>query len=61
MSAQAVTPALAGIFMDMNQSAVFIYASIFIGLALVTTIFIKHGDNKPPKKKKMLEYFSDED
>lgn len=61
MSAQAVTPALAGIFMDMNQSAVFIYASVFIGLALVTTIFIKHGDNKPPKKKKMLEYFSDED
>lgn len=62
MSAQAVTPAFAGIFMDkINQSTVFIYASIFIALALVTTIFIKHGDNKPPKKKKMLEYFSDED
>ena len=54
--------AFAGIFMDkINQSTVFIYASIFIGLALLTTIFIKHGDNKPPKKKKMLEYFSDED
>ncbi|MDE6210596.1 MAG: MFS transporter [Clostridia bacterium] len=62
MSAQAVTPAFAGIFMDkINQSTVFIYASIFIGLALLTTVFIKHGDNKPPKKKKMLEYFSDED
>lgn len=62
MSAQAVTPAFAGIFMDkINQSSVFIYASIFIGLALMTTIFIKYGDNKPPKKKKMLEYFSDED
>ncbi|MDE5756838.1 MAG: MFS transporter [Clostridia bacterium] len=62
MSAQAVTPAFAGIFMDkISQSTVFIYASVFIGLALVTTVFIKHGDNKPPKKKKMLEYFSDED
>lgn len=61
MSAQAITPAFAGVFMGKNQSAVFIYASIFIALALVTTVFIKHGDNKPPKRKKMLEYFSDED
>ncbi|MDE5548986.1 MAG: MFS transporter, partial [Clostridia bacterium] len=62
MSAQAVTPAFAGIFMTkISQSSVFIYASIFIALALITTIFIKHGDNKPEKKKKILEYFSDED
>lgn len=62
MSAQAITPAFAGVFMDnVSQSSVFIYASTFIALALVTTAFIKHGDNKPPKKKKMLEYFSDED
>ena len=62
MSAQAVTPAFAGIFMTkISQSSVFIYASIFIALALVTTVFIKHGDNKPEKKKKILEYFSDED
>ena len=62
MSAQAVTPAFAGIFMtNISQSSVFIYASVFIALSLVTTIFIKHGDNKPEKKKNMLEYFSDED
>lgn len=62
MSAQAVTPAFAGIFMDkISQSSVFIYASVFISLALVTTAFIKHGDNRPEKKKKILEYFSDED
>lgn len=62
MSAQAVTPAFAGIFMtNISQSSVFIYASVFIALALVTTVFIKHGDNKPEKKKKILEYFSDED
>lgn len=62
MSAQAVTPAFAGVFMRyMSQSVVFIYASIFIILALMTTIFIKHGDNRPPKKQKLLEYFSDED
>lgn len=62
MSAQAVTPAFAGIFMtSVSRSSVFIYASVFIALALVTTVFIKHGDNKPEKKKKILEYFSDED
>ena len=62
MSAQAVTPAFAGVFMNISsQSVVFIYASIFIVLSLMTTIFIKHGDNRPPKKKKFLEYFSDED
>jgi MFS family permease len=62
MSAQAITPAFAGIFMtNISPNSIFIYASIFIGLALVTTAFIKHGDNKPEKKKKILEYFSDED
>lgn len=62
MSAQAVTPAFAGIFMTaISKNVIFIYAALFIGLALVTTMLIKHGDNKPPKKKKMLEYFSDED
>ena len=62
MSAQAITPAFAGVFMNISsQSVVFIYASVFIILAFVTTIFIKHGDNRPPKKKKFLEYFSDED
>ena len=62
MSAQAVTPAFAGVFMNISsQSVVFIYASIFIVLSLMTTIFIKHGDNRPPKKKRFLEYFSDED
>lgn len=62
MSAQAVTPAFAGIFMtNITRNSLFIYASVFISLALVTTIFIKHGDNKPEKKKKILEYFSDED
>ena len=62
MSAQAITPAFAGVFMDKkSQSSVFIYASVFIALALITTAFIKHGDNRPEKKKKILEYFSDED
>ncbi len=61
MSAQAVTPALAGVFMGITPNSVFIYAAVFIALALVTTVFIKHGDNKPEKKKKILEYFSDED
>ncbi|MDE6188933.1 MAG: MFS transporter [Clostridia bacterium] len=62
MSAQAITPAFAGVFMDkISQSSVFIYASVFIAIALVTAVFIKHGDNRPEKKKKILEYFSDED
>ncbi len=62
MTAQSVTPFFAGIFMDkFHSNAVFIYGIVFILLATMTNAFIKHGDNKPDKKAKMIEYFGEED
>ncbi|MGN0771047.1 MAG: MFS transporter [Christensenellales bacterium] len=62
MTAQALTPAFAGVFMDkISSNSVFVYAIIFVALAIVTCIFIKHGDNKPVKKQKVVEYFAEEE
>lgn len=62
MTAQSITPFFAGIFMDkFHSNAVFIYGIVFILIATITNILIKHGDNKPEKKAKVIEYFGDED
>ena len=51
MAAQAVTPWLCGIFMDrIAWTALFPYAAIFVALAFVTMLFVRHGDNKPIAK-----------
>ena len=54
MSAQIVTPILSGMIMDMDgigMTALFPYAAIFAGLAIVTMLFVKHGDSKVVAKK----------
>ena len=46
MAAQIVTPMLSGIFLDtIGMTTLFPYASIFVALALITMLFVKHGDN----------------
>ena len=53
MAAQIATPMLSGFFMDMDgvgMTVLFPYAAIFAGLALVTMVFVKHGDTKPEAK-----------
>lgn len=48
MSAQAITPAFAGLVMDnISNRGLFIYGAIFVALAIVFMIFVKHGDSKP--------------
>jgi MFS family permease len=59
MSAQILTPILSGVIMDAvgNMSPLFIYASVCVGLAIITSIFIRHGDSKgevPKDKMEML-------
>ncbi|MBE6981665.1 MAG: SLC45 family MFS transporter [Ruminococcaceae bacterium] len=52
MAAQAITPWIAGWFMDkIAWTALFPYAAIFVGLAFVTMFFVRHGDSKPQAKK----------
>ena len=52
MAAQTVTPMISGHFMDTRgMTTLFPYATIFVALAFVTMIFVRHGDNKPTAKK----------
>jgi MFS family permease len=59
MSAQILTPILSGAIMQLvgNMSPLFIYASVCVGLAIITSILIRHGDSKgevPKDKMEML-------
>ena len=52
MAAQTVTPYLSGLLMDhAGMTTMFPYATVFVALAFVTMLFVKHGDSvKVPKK-----------
>lgn len=54
MSAQIVTPMLSGFLMDLDgvgMKVLFPYAAVFVALAFVTMLMVKHGDGKPAVKK----------
>jgi MFS family permease len=52
MSAQVVTPILSGILMRrIAYTTLFPYAAIFVALAFVTMLLVKHGDAKIVAKK----------
>ena len=52
MSAQIVTPMLSGLLMDQfGMTVLFPYAAIFVALAFVTMILVKHGDAKVETQK----------
>ena len=51
MAAQVATPMVSGFLMDkMGMKILFPYATIFVCLAFVTMLFVKHGDSKPIAK-----------
>ncbi|MDR2267700.1 MAG: MFS transporter [Christensenellaceae bacterium] len=54
MSAQAITPYIAGTVMDaFGNKFLFLYAPICVAVAIVFMALVKHGDSKPiPKQKK---------
>ncbi len=61
MSAQAITPAIAGLFMDyVGNYALFGYSAVCVIIAIVLMYLVKHGDSKPLPKKTALENFSDD-
>ena len=52
MAAQTVTPMLSGFLMDkMGMTVLFPYASVFVALAFVTMLLVRHGDSKAVAKK----------
>ncbi len=61
MAAQVITPILSGIFLDIRFTTLFPYATVFVALAFVTMLFVKHGDHKPMKKKSLIENFDVDD
>ena len=51
MAAQIVTPIFSGFLMDkMGMTVLFPYAAVFVGLAFVTMILVRHGDAKVTAK-----------
>ena len=61
MAAQTLTPLLSGFLMDnVADTILFPYAAVFVALAIVTMLFVKHGDNKI-EAKKGLDAFDVED
>lgn len=48
MAAQTLTPLVSGLFMDkVSMTTLFPYGCVFVLLAFITMLFVKHGDNKP--------------
>ncbi len=61
MSAQVITPILAGTLYGVNPKTLFIYAAVAVLVSFTTMLFVKHGDIKPIGKKTLLENFDVED
>ena len=52
MAAQTVTPYLSGMLMDKaGMTTLFPYATVFVALAFVTMLFVRHGDSKPEARR----------
>ena len=61
MAAQTLTPMVSGFLMDqMGMTVLFPYAAVFVSLAFVTMLFVRHGDSKV-EAKKGLEAFDIDD
>ena len=61
MAAQTLTPMVSGFLMDkMGMTVLFPYGTLFVALAFVTMLFVRHGDSKVDAKKG-LEAFDIDD
>jgi len=62
MAAQVLTPYLSGLLMDhFGLTTLFPYATVFVAIALITMLFVKHGDSITAPKASVLENFDVED
>lgn len=56
MAAQVVTPIFSGVLLDnISWRTLFPYATVFVALAFVTMLFVRHGDSKPEARATVLE------
>jgi MFS family permease len=62
MSAQIVTPVVAGYLIEnISYKILFLYSAIFVFLSFITMCFVNHGDSRPEKKESVIENFDIED
>ena len=61
MAAQVLTPILSSILLDIRFTSLFPYATVFVVLAFVTMLFVRHGDSKPPVHDSLIEHIGTED
>ena len=62
MAAQVITPYLSGLLMDrFGMTTLFPYATVFVAIAFITMLFVKHGDSLTTRKQSVLENFDIED
>lgn len=58
MAAQTFTPYLSGLMMDhLGMTTLFPYATVFVAIAFLTMLFVKHGDSRPNAPANKLEAF----
>ena len=51
-AAQVATPMVSGFLSDkMGMTVLFPYAAVFVSLAFVTMLFVRHGDSRPIAKR----------
>ena len=51
MAAQVITPMFSGFLMDyMGMKVLFPYAAVFVALAFITMLLVRHGDNRVESK-----------
>lgn len=61
MAAQTLTPFISGLFMDkISMTTLFPYGCVFVLLAFITMLFVKHGDNKPVPVSKLEAFGADD-
>jgi len=61
MSAQAITPFIAGLFMKINPQYLFVYATVCVIIAIALMALVKHGDSKVILPKSKLEMIGADD
>lgn len=62
MSAQAITPFIAGLIMDRwGTKYLFLYSVICVIISIALMVFVKHGDSKAPPPKSKLELLGADD
>ena len=61
MAAQVITPILSGwLLSHVGYRTLFPYATVFTALSFLTMCVVRHGDNRPPRKRGLAAFESND-